>query len=201
MSRYMTTLTPAFHAGYYEHESDPWHFETSPYEKAKYAATLAALPKARYRNVFEVGCSIGVQTRLLAQRSDALQAYDVVPSALETARRNCAAHPHVRFALAEVPDAWPQEKFDLIMLSEVLFFFDRTDLARIVAHVRDTLLPGGDVVVVNWLGETNFPLTGDEASDGFIAGASDFLRRGHGERTGDYRLDVLTRGMNGKKVA
>src|ERR1700744_4973631 len=52
----------------YAQRSDPWDFATSPYEAAKYAATLAALPKPRYKNALELGCSIGVLTQQLAPR-------------------------------------------------------------------------------------------------------------------------------------
>ena len=193
MSRHMSTMSPELFEGYYATEEDPWHFATSEYERAKYAATIASLPKPRYRDVFEVGCSIGLMSRMLAERADSVLGVDVVESALETARRNCAGLPNVRFELGVVPRDWPEGRFDLIMLSEVICFFDRADLARLVAHVEGSLQPGGDVLVVNWLGQTNFPLHGDEASDGFIAGSSHFLQLGHQERTEKYRLDVLTR--------
>lgn len=186
-------MPPELFAGYYEHDSDPWHFATSEYERAKYAKTIAALPKPHYRNVFEVGCSIGLMTRMVAGRADAILGVDVVESALETARANCADKPNARFAFSMVPNEWPEGEFDLIMLSEVLCFFDQADLQRLIAHVERSLQPGGDVIIVNWLGETNFPLTGDEASGGFIEGAAGFARHVHGERTEKYRLDVLTR--------
>lgn len=192
MSRRTSSLTPDDFAGYYATEADPWGFATSPYEKAKYAATLAALPKEHYRSGLEIGCSIGILTGHLAERCDEMLGLDVVPSALESARRNCAGTTNARFALATVPGEWPEGRFDLMVLSEVLYFLDRGDLARLVARVEGALEPDGDVVLVHWLGETNFPLTGDQAAEGFMAEA-DFLRPLRQERTAEYRLDVLTR--------
>jgi 2-polyprenyl-3-methyl-5-hydroxy-6-metoxy-1,4-benzoquinol methylase len=150
--------------------------------------------------VLETGCSIGLMTRQLSERADAVLGIDVVASALDTARTTCAGRPGIRFELRAIPGEWPEGRYDLIMLSEVLCFFDRTDLARIVSLVEASLLPGGDVVIVNWLGATNFPLTGEEASEGFIAGAAPFAHVVHQERTEKYRLDVLTRGLNGNAV-
>lgn len=193
MTRRTSSLNPDDFVGYYAGDPDPWRFATSDYERAKYAATLAALPKAHYARGLEIGCSIGILTRQLAGRCDAMLGLDVVPAALETARANCASLPHVRFELAEAPKQWPEGRFDLIVLSEVVYFLDRTDLARLIARVEEALLPGGDIVLVHWLGETNFPLTGEEAGAEFVAGAAHFTQVVQQDRTTDYRLDVLTR--------
>ena len=40
----------------YDGNAEPWRFETSAYEHAKYEATIAALPRQRYRRGIEIGC-------------------------------------------------------------------------------------------------------------------------------------------------
>lgn len=60
------SLPPSYFDDLYQAKADPWGFETSEYEANKYAATLAALPNARYRSAFEIGGSIGVLTAKLA---------------------------------------------------------------------------------------------------------------------------------------
>ena len=60
------TLPPKYFDHVYQANRDPWNFETSPYEREKYAATLAALPRARYAEAFEIGCSLGILTAQLA---------------------------------------------------------------------------------------------------------------------------------------
>ena len=77
--------------------ADPWRFATSDYERAKYEATLAALPHEIYRDVLEIGCSIGVLTRQLAPRCEKLLALDVAAKALDQARARCADLAHVAF--------------------------------------------------------------------------------------------------------
>ena len=54
----------------YARSADPWAFRTSAYEKEKYRQTIAALGERRFRSGFEPGCSIGVLTRMLAERCD-----------------------------------------------------------------------------------------------------------------------------------
>ena len=56
------SLSPAYFEGVYANSADPWNFETSEYEAAKYADTLACLPRERFTSALEVGCSIGVLT-------------------------------------------------------------------------------------------------------------------------------------------
>lgn len=186
-----TTLDTDYFKGMYATDPDPWKFATSAYERDKYAATLAALPRPRYVSALEVGCSIGIFTRQLCPRCDALLGLDVVPSVLEQARARCADCPNVSFRLNAVPGDWPEGKFDLILISEVAYYLDRPDLARLVARVGGALLPEADIVLVHWLGVTHYPLSGDDAAEGFIAGARGFARVLKQERTDQYRLDVL----------
>ena len=47
----------------YAASPDPWNFETSDYEREKYARTLGVLGGRRFRRALEAGASIGVFTR------------------------------------------------------------------------------------------------------------------------------------------
>lgn len=177
----------------YAASSDPWHFETSPYEKAKYAATLAALPRQHYGRALDVGCSIGVMTEQLAPRCDGLLAVEPVAAALDRARQRNARFPHVRFAAAFVPADWPDERFDLIVISEVLDYLGADDLTGLAARIGQTLQSGGDLVLVHWVGKKGPVATAGEATDGLVAAAADTLTPLRAERNRDYRLDVFRR--------
>jgi SAM-dependent methyltransferase len=136
----------------YDESDDPWSFETSWYERRKYAITLASLPRERYRSAYEPGCSIGVLTRLLADRCDALLGSDFVPRAVEAARQRLAAFPHVRIEHLATPVEWPDCPFDLIVLSELTYFLRRNELLELARCVRTSLEDGGTLVAVNWRG-------------------------------------------------
>lgn len=191
MSRHVSTVPPDYFADLYASNPDPWGFETSAYETEKYDATLASLKRETYPAALEVGCSIGVLTQKLAERCADLLSIDVASSAIETAQARCAGLPQVRFAKSVVPGEWPAGRFDLIMLSEVLYFFTREDLATLVARMRESLNPGGEVVMVHWLGETHYPLSGDVAVEAVIALSEGWLDVVHQTRAPLYRLDVL----------
>lgn len=175
----------------YRVNPDPWGFNTSRYEQAKYQHTLDALGDRRFSSGLEVGCSIGVLTRMLAPRCDRLLGIDIVEDPLPDARARCADQPQVRFERMQVPMQWPAERFDLMVFSEVLYFLSAADIKLCARHVLDGLKPNGVVVLVNWLGETDDPSPSDAAPDRFFAAAEGLLRITRQERHERYRLDVL----------
>lgn len=190
MSEAEASLPPAYFERLYTADPDPWRFASSPYEAAKYAATLAALPQERYHAALEIGCSIGVLTAQLAPRCEQLLALDVAEQALDAARERCTTQGQVTFCRAQVPHEFPSGRFDLILLSEVGYYLAWDDLARLQAGLLAALEPGGSLLLVHWTGPTNYPLTADEVHDSFLAIPA--LRHLQGSRAPEYRLDLFT---------
>jgi trans-aconitate methyltransferase len=144
------------------------------------------LPPCRFTDALEVGCSIGVLTAQLAQRCDRLLALDVAEAALTQARSTC---PDVRFERRRIPQDWPPGRFDLIVLSEVLYYLDLAGIQKTASLAVKALRPGGCILLVHYLGDTDYPVTGDEAASCFITTAS--LTRGFASRAPGYRVDRL----------
>src|SRR5271169_2781082 len=147
MSEPRPTLKPEYFEALYTADPDPWNFADSPYEQAKYSLTLNAMPKPRFRSALEVGCSIGVLTRPLASRCDAIVAIDAARAPLVEARRRCADLPGVRFEQMFVPEQWPEGVFELILLSEVVYYLSPEDVGRLAARVTHSLAKGGSVIL------------------------------------------------------
>lgn len=193
----MASLPPAYFDALYSGDADPWSFATSDYEAGKYAATLAALPRPHYASALEVGCSIGVLTSALADRCDAILAIDVAEAALTQARARNGAHPQLRFERGQFPGAMPAMPaggFDLILLSEMLYYLDRPTLVDAALTTLALARPGADLLLVHWLGPTpDYPLTGDEAAGHFITALGSEARLVSQRREPDYRIDVLRR--------
>jgi LmbE family N-acetylglucosaminyl deacetylase len=147
-----STVAPASEAHYFDElyaaADDPWELEGSFYEQRKRALLLAALPHERFGAAFEPGCATGVLTAALAERCDRVVAWDVAEAALRQARQRLADRPHVTFERRQIPDEWPDQRFDLIVLSEVGYYTE--DLARLVARVRSSLSPDGVLVGCHW---------------------------------------------------
>ena len=176
----------------YQSNPDPWGFRTDPYEQARYRHSIEALAGRHFTSGLEVGCSIGVLTHMLAPLCDALLALDIVDAPLTAAAERCADQPWVRFQRMQIPDAWPDRRFDLIVLSEVLYFLSPLDIDRCVQRVAATSLPDVHVLLVNWLGQSDDPCSGDQAAERFIVASSRTLTVRLHERRAGYRLDLLT---------
>jgi predicted TPR repeat methyltransferase len=174
----------------YTEQADPWGFITSEYEQRKYAATLAAIGTG-HRNALEVGCSIGVFTHRLADRCERLLAVDISQKALDEAGRRCADKSNVIFRRMQMPREQPAGQFDLIILSEVGYYWDLADLDRFLGWLRRALAPNGLFVLVHYTGETDYPLTGDAVHDHVLIATRDHLQRRLSAVDGSYRLDLL----------
>ena len=176
----------------YRQRDDPWGFAASAYERAKYRATIGALPRPRYRSALELACSIGVFTKMLAPLCDTLLGVDVSDEALARAARRCAEMPQVRFGNCDLTGEFPCGRFDLITFCEAGFYFGPRDLGRIKDAIADVLLPGGDIVLVHWTPLVDgHAQTADDVHEAFLADPR-FVRC-HGARADTYRLDVLSR--------
>jgi 2-polyprenyl-3-methyl-5-hydroxy-6-metoxy-1,4-benzoquinol methylase len=175
----------------YRANPDPWNFTTSSYERQKYAATLSALGTRQFHMALEAGCSIGVLTERLARRCDQLVGLDFAPSAVAAARARCAPYPNIRIEQTQVPQQWPEGRFDLILFSEVLYFLNEGDLTETCARTKQSILPGGLVLLVNYTGVIDDPGTGDTAASFFIKATAPYLQPVLQRREPHYRLDLL----------
>lgn len=165
MTRRNATLPPEYFEEKYKADIDPWQFRTSEYERNKYLATVQSLTRDSYDTGLEIGCSIGVLTKLLGSRCVSLLAIDTSEAAIAAAKS--INNSNVSFRMATLPEDFPSEKFDLVVLSEVLYYFDRADLERVARSCIDAVTRDGEIVLCHWLGETDYPLTGTEASELF----------------------------------
>lgn len=152
------TLEAAYFDRLYGSKPDPWEFRSRPYEIRKRAVTLACLPSLHYSTVFEPGCSIGVLTSDLACRGDRVVSMDLSALALASARETVP--PNVELRQGAVPDDWPAESFELVVLSEVGYYLDPDDCRRLGERAA---AGAGDLVVVHWRHPVDdYPLSGDE---------------------------------------
>jgi SAM-dependent methyltransferase len=144
------TVSQEHFIGLYLAKTDPWDNAESWHNRRKYAVAMAGLPRERYRSAYEPGCSIGMLTRLLAARCDALLAVDCVDEAVASAREQVRGLAHVRVEPAMLPADLPDATFDLIVIGDLLYYLSAADLEALLDGLVRRLEPGGDIVAVHF---------------------------------------------------
>lgn len=148
----------------FETTLDPWGFETSWYERRKFALTVAALPKARYRRCLEPGCATGTLTELLSDRCDSVVAYDFVPSVVRAAEARFADRPQIEIVEAEFPTYAPAGTGDLAIWSEVGYYLTDDGFTIAATNLERWLEPNGNLVAVHYTGGTDYPRPGRDVA-------------------------------------
>jgi SAM-dependent methyltransferase len=185
------TLGLDYFTGVYASAADPWGLADRWYEARKYALSLALLPREHYASAFEPGCSIGVLTAMLAPRCARLLSCDMIADAVASARDRTAALPGVLVEQRLIPGDWPPGEFDLIVFSEILYYFAGTDLHRVLSLAIRALRPDGHLLAVHWRHPAaDHPRTGDEVHQALAGQGA--LARLAGYRDPDFTAEVFT---------
>jgi SAM-dependent methyltransferase len=188
------TLPQSYFEDMYRRSADPWGFHDRWYEQRKRDITIASLPDRRYHRGFEAGCSIGLVTRELADRCHWLLAVDASDAAVQEAARAVDGFSHVLVEQRMLPEQWPVgERFDLVVLSEVGYYFDASDLSALLDLAVGSLAPAGVLLSCHWRHPVaDYPLPGDAVHE-TIAGRPELVRSVRHEEA-DFLLDVFTMG-------
>ena len=129
----------------YAENPDPWDYLTSGYEERKYRRTLEAALRLHpdARRVLEIGCSIGVFTRVLARTYPQVVANDFAAEALARARRHVGRLGKVRYVRGDIGELDLGAAFDLIFCAEMLYYVDDKAAPAAVDSLKRALAPGG----------------------------------------------------------
>lgn len=182
------TTSQVFFDGMYQRNPDPWSFASSPYELDRYAHILDALRGRQYKNAFEPGCSIGVLTEELASICDRVEATDIAHVAVQRARHRCSTLANVHIECAALPDDIPAGKFDLIVFSEIGYYFSEFQLQSLINQLITHMGPGGTFLAAHWLGSSSDHLLSGDHVHQIIMGV-ERLNQVHSERHDKFRLD------------
>lgn len=175
----------------YAGNRDPWNYLESPYELEKYVRTLSAIPQG-IEVALELGCSIGVFTAMLAPRCRQLIGIDFSATAVAEARRRTESIANVRIFRRDLPQQMPAGKFDLVVCSELLYYWNEEEVLECLLQVEARLNRGGRLVVVGWKGEDpETPL--DAASVRALLEAESSLEHVLAEDHVGYLLDAWER--------
>lgn len=182
---------PARHFdGLFERDQDPWNYQNSPYEIDRFSRTLDVLRSRWFTSTLELGCANGVLTHMLAAHCGNLLAIDSSAIALEVARKRTGGAKNVELRLGRLPQDLPGGDFDLIVLSDFLYYLGFAGCVTLARGMSAIAAPGCQIVIANYLGETECALTGEMAAELMIAHLPDWqvVRQ---DRCKKLRIDVL----------
>lgn len=134
----------------FRRDIDPWNYAHSAFEAYKRGVLLRAIGPHRTGRGLELACAIGETTRFLAPRCLRLLALDSSATALREARRRIGPLPRVRLERMVLPDM-PRGRFDLIVVSEILYYLKPNDLRTLLARLEQATAPGGRIVLLHHL--------------------------------------------------
>ncbi len=179
--RQTSAYSESYFDALYNDNTDPWQYQTRWYEKRKRDICLAILPQSQYNNAIELGCGNGVLSELLAQRCQALVSIDGNQRAVQLAKERLAELSHVKVIQGVVPNRLLNLKeaiievsplsndtptiepaFDLIVISEILYYLSPNDIDTVIAWTQQNLAIGGTLLCCHWrYAIDGFTMTGE----------------------------------------
>jgi SAM-dependent methyltransferase len=102
--------------------------------------------------ILDLGCGTGNIVRILGPYAR-YRGVDISRVAIHKARRRYAGAKN-EFVVADLADYEPGERFDVILLSEVIYYVDLENVVALLERYRRSLEPGGVFVMRLWHKET-----------------------------------------------
>ena len=131
----------------FSRSADPWQTRSSQAERYKRNTVLTLLGSACHGRVLELGCGNGSNSIGLARRALSLDACDGAREALRHAASLVGDMPDVTFHLTPLPSLFPADRYDAIVIAELLYYLDSRCLAAVMREIDRTLRPGGVLIL------------------------------------------------------
>jgi len=174
----------------YAVSQDPWNFTGSAYEQEKYQHTVTALGGKHFIHGLEIGCSIGVLTKMLTDHCTSLLGVDISEKPIAIARERLKDNLGARFEVFDIPRQYPDGRFDLIVVSEVAYYLSKEDLDLAKSLILNSLTDHGTLCLVHWRPQIEgCVFTGDEVNDLFLN--DDSYVPAYQYSNDQYRIDVI----------
>jgi len=187
-----STTSADFFDHKYRENPDPWNFARSEYEQSRYSSIIAAMEGRRYERAFEPGCSVGELTWRLAERCRDVDAMDISAIAVDRAKDRCREFSNITFHVGDLPHQIPYGDFDLIVFSEIGYYFEEASLQELGNMLVSRIRTSGTLLAAHWLGTSkDHLLGGDRVHE--ILGSLTGLRLDYSERHADFRLERWVR--------
>jgi 2-polyprenyl-3-methyl-5-hydroxy-6-metoxy-1,4-benzoquinol methylase len=118
-------------------------------DSASGARMIASLEK--YTNgpaILDLGCGKGVNLHLAVSKYRRYHGVDISPHSIRTARKH--ARPNASFEAADILRYQTSERYDAILLREVLYYLPEQSIAEFLRRITGFLEPDGKILIQFW---------------------------------------------------
>jgi SAM-dependent methyltransferase len=138
-------------------QHDPWA-SGSPryfYQRRKYDALIAMLPRRTYHRALDLGCGLGLFTERLSSCADEVVGIDISTVAIRYGTERMRALQNVKLRQGDITALGPEliGRFDLIVIADTLYYLPspiKDEVLKSVAmRMAKLLAPGGTLMLVN----------------------------------------------------
>lgn len=138
-------------------QHDPWASGSQRYhyQRRKYDALLAMLPRRRYRRALDLGCGLGLLTEHLAKYAEEVVGIDISAVAIRHGAERTRALKNVEMRQGNLMTLGAEldRRFDLIVIADTLYYLpgpiQDEVLKTVAARVSRLLTADGIVMIVN----------------------------------------------------
>jgi 2-polyprenyl-3-methyl-5-hydroxy-6-metoxy-1,4-benzoquinol methylase len=135
-------------------------------QQMAYQALIDLTPPPRPgARALDIGCGAGRWARLLSEHGYQTVGIDLQPALIEAARRR---YPNIEFLRTSVQEYPVEEPFDLISSVEVIRHNPFEEQLVIIRKIRESLVEGGYVIMLEGIGSDPRPNAFYRAVDGWI---------------------------------
>lgn len=145
----MKPINPEGFEALFRYNVDPWNYARSPFEAYKRSRLLQACGDRVYGRGLELACANGETTLRLASRCMRLLAVDSSATAVKEASSRAVGLTNVTVKQVLLPAQTPQGPFDLIVVSEILYYLSLTEMLTLLDQLQRALARGGRLVVLH----------------------------------------------------
>lgn len=175
-------------------DADPWRTFTDRDEAVKRQAILHALRPGRIGRLLELGSGNGSNSAALAGRALRLDCCEGTEAGVELTGASVAGLPGVTVHRIVLPARVPRQRYDAVVVAELLYYLHPPAMARLARDVSAALRSGGLLVLAHHgLRFDDAAQPGEGIHARFLRDSRAGWRDVHATRTARWRVEALVR--------
>lgn len=129
--------------------NNPYRVNGSFYDIEQCNRAVEIIKGRRYSSILEIGCGNGYLLERYSSLSDRVIVTDISRLALKRAKERLKGKKHIEFRQSDLLKEDINEKFDLVICSEVLYYFTLDQLKGVVPKILNYIKKDGNLLSIH----------------------------------------------------